>query len=176
MLECFARLQKKTKSIAYITAGIGVGIWISGFFMVDIIMIMAIIGVILITIGTCIHTISWVLKLQCKEDAKLETQVRWKKIGRMNAINAVEEFLKLNDEKYIKKKVRWSAPQITTKPAYKYVFENGNYIYILYHKYETGFVLGRVAVGYTYPNYAHAKNLQSDLDEFLGMRDLIERF
>lgn len=175
-VEVFSKFQKRAKIIIYITASLGIAIWIIGVLMGNVIMVFAVIGTIFFVITSLVLGMSQAIKERTNKDAELETQASWKKIGRMKTIKVVKKFLKQNGEKYTKKKLRWGGPQASQKPTYKYVFENGNYISNQYQLYETGYFIGKVGIGFTYPHYLHAKNLQRDLDGYLGERDLIERF
>ena len=82
--------------------------------------------------------------------------------------------MKENNEHYKKVKVSQSLTKPDTTPAYRYVFDNENHIFVQYIAFQSGMMHGFLAISYTYPHYIQANSLQTELDEFLSERDMIE--
>ncbi len=179
MTEIYSKFSKKLKVAGVILSLIGIGlilsvVWLFSWeFVIEHSEVFGI-AIILILIGSLIFVMAIMMQNQYKEDATIETIVGWKTVGRKAAINAIEEFLKLNGEKYTKKKVSSQTVKSDTTPTYKYVFENGNYIQVQYIIYQSGMTWAMLGIGYTFLNYIQAKSLQTELDEFLAERDMIE--
>jgi hypothetical protein len=132
------------------------------------------IGILFILIGLFTFVLALIFRRQYKSDARIQTTVGWKHVGRKAAFAAIEEFLKQNNEHYKKLKVSQSLTKPDTTPAYKYIFDNGNHIFAQYVSFQSGMIYGFLAISYTFPHYIQAKSLQVELDAFLAERDMIE--
>ncbi|UCH84366.1 MAG: hypothetical protein JSW50_01375, partial [Candidatus Latescibacterota bacterium] len=114
-------------------------------------------------------------KKMVEKDVPAETKVSWKVVGFERTIETIEEFLRLKGLKFKKEIKDWPKNLLFNNPEYKYILSNGNSISSLYSENKDGHVYGWITISYTSLNYLQARELQRDLDEFLGESDLIRR-
>jgi hypothetical protein len=179
MTEIYTRFcsQLMILGAAFILGGVGIitaGEWfLYETFKFDLLTIWTI-GIIVALIGILVLGLVPIFRRQYKPDARIQTIVSWKHVGRKAAFAAIDAFLKQNNEHYKKIKVSQSLTKPDTTPAYKYVFDNDNYIFVQYISMQSGMMYGFLAINYTFPHYIQAKNLQVELDGFFYERDMIE--
>ncbi len=129
----------------------------------------------LILLGFIFLGAAYYLKGSLKKDRISESRVLWKSVGNQTTIDAIEEFLKQHGEEYQKKVDNWDKKEWFSIPVNKYIFKNGNFISTRY-PYDEGIgTYALLSIGYTSEHYNHAREIQSELDEFLGDRDMIYR-
>ncbi|UCE39313.1 MAG: hypothetical protein JSW00_08870 [Thermoplasmata archaeon] len=139
----------------------------------NIVIIAIVFGLLLV--GFLLLGGAYYLKGGLKKDKITESRVLWKSVGHQTTIDTIEEFLKQHGEEYQKKVDNWDKKGWFTIPVNNYIFKNGNYISTRY-PYDEGIgTYAFVSIGYTSEHYNHAREIQSELDDFLGERDLIYR-
>jgi uncharacterized membrane protein len=132
-------------------------------------------GSIFLLLGLFFMWLVHYAKKMVERDVPAETKVSWKVVGFETTISAIEEFLRLKSLEFKKEINDWPKNLLYNNPEYKYILSSGNSISTLYSENKDGHVYGWITITYTSLNYLQARDLQRDLDEFLGERDLIRR-
>jgi hypothetical protein len=154
--------------------GLGLGAFFLGI-LFDMNPYLIIFGSTFILLGLLFIWAAHHAKKMVIRDVPAETKVHWKVVGFKTTIKVIEEFFKFNDLEYRREINDWPKNILYKNPEYKYILNNGNFISSLYSESKDGLVYGWITIGYSTSNYLQAKELQRDLDEYLGERDLIWR-
>lgn len=110
------------------------------------------------------------LKYEIYGDKQRESLVRWKTIDFDTAIDVLSDFIDTRYEQIKRSKVNHHGWEY---PWRKYEFPNNVFITSRYSDSHYSHRHGQIAIEYSSNTYKEAKELQEDLDEFLGKRDLI---
>lgn len=131
-------------------------------------------GSVTLFMGVMILVVGILSKRVVAKGAGAATKVSWKSIGYEVTIAALEEFLQQRGEVYTVESNTAVKAAMWKNPEQRFLLGNGTVISTMYTE-NTGSVYGWVAINYDPEQYEHARELQRELDAFLGERDLIQR-